>query len=106
MYFINIKFSNIKSRRWIHKYDIIISTNSTSASAELSSTKKKILIFLDESNLDLSPFKKANNYKNAFNFTNENDLIKKINNIKNIKKLDYNFYFDKKNYIIWKKLTK
>ena len=101
---INIIEKNLK--KIIHKYDIIISTNSTAASAELSTTNKKILIFLDTSNLDLSPFKVRNKYKNNFNFINEHDLLQKIKGITNIKKLNYNFYFEKKYFFTWKKLIK
>ena len=62
------------------------------------------MIFLDKSNLDLSPFKKGNKYKYDFNFTDEIELSEKIRNIKDIKRLNYNFYFNKKLFAKWKKL--
>lgn len=101
-----VKIVDDNLKNIIHNYDVIVSTNSTAASAELSITNKKILIFLDKSNLDLSPFKKGNKYKNNFNFTDEIELSEKIRNIKNIKRLKYNFYLNKKFFTKWKKITR
>ena len=78
-----------------------MSTNSTAASAEASLANKKILIFIDYSNLDLSPFKLKNKFKNDFNFFDHNDLSKLITS-KN-KKIDkYSFYLKKNIKIIGK----
>ena len=101
-----VKIVDDNLKNIIHNYDVVVSTNSTAASAELSITNKKILIFLDKSNLDLSPFKKGNKYKYDFNFTDEIELSEKIRNIKDIKRLNYNFYFNKKLFAKWKKITR
>lgn len=89
----------------LNNFEVIISTNSTAASAEISLVKNNILIYLDFFNLDLSPFKFKNNFKNDFNFINYKDLQKLLtsrdNNI-----IRYNFYFEKKYKKNWKKLFK
>ena len=65
----------------------------------------KPLIFIDYSNLDLSPFKLKNKFKNDFNFFDHNDLSKLITS-KN-KKIDkYSFYLKKKYKNNWQKLFK
>jgi surface carbohydrate biosynthesis protein (TIGR04326 family) len=112
--FYNQSFLNVKvfiTRKNLNEildnFEIIVSTNSTAASAEISLAKKKILIFLDHFNIDLSPFKLKNNFKNNFNFFDHNDLKKLLfykNKIKNIQK--YNFYFKKKYKDNWRKLFK
>ena len=98
---INITRKNLN--RILGEYEIILSTNSTATSAEASLTNKKILIFIDYSNLDLSPFKLKNKFKNYFNFFDHNDLNKLITS-KNKKINKYNFYFKKKYRNNWQKL--
>ena len=100
---INISRKSLKEI--LNNFEIIVSTNSTAASAEISLVKKNILIFLDFFNLDLSPFKLKNNFKNNFNFFDHIDLhellLLKKNNIHK-----YSFYFEKKYKNNWKKLFK
>ena len=93
-------------KKVINNFNLIISTNSTAASAELSITNKKILIFIDKTNLDLSPYKIKNKFLLNVNFTDEFELIKKLKSLKNIKDIKYNFYFQKKYFNKWKKLFK
>ena len=93
-------------KKIINNFNLIISTNSTAASAELSITNKKILIFIDKTNLDLSPYKIKNKFLLDVNFTDEFELIKKLKSLKNINNIKYNFYFQKKYFNKWKKLFK
>lgn len=90
----------------LKNFEIIVSTNSTAASAEVSLAKKNVLIFVDYLNLDLSPFKLKNKFKNDFNFSHQSDLRKLLlkKNIKNFK--GYNFYFKRKYQKNWEKLFK
>lgn len=89
----------------LNNFEIIISTNSTAASAEISLVKNNILIFLDFFNLDLSPFKLKNNFKNNFNFTSYKDLQKLLTS-RNYNINKYNFYFKKNYKKNWEKLFK
>ena len=90
----------------LKNFEIIVSTNSTAASAEVSLAKKKVLIFIDYFNLDLSPFKLKNKFKNDFNFSHQNDLRKLLSKKNNISIKRYNFYFKKKYEKNWKILFK
>lgn len=89
----------------INHFEVIISTNSTASSAEMSLVKNNILIFLDFFNLDLSPYKLKNNFKNNFNFINYENL-KKLLTSNNNKICKYNFYFEKKYKKNWEKIFK
>jgi len=102
----NIKIVRDDLKKIINNFDLIISTNSTAASAELSITNKKILIFIDKMNLDLSPYKIKNKFLNNINFTNEFNLTEKLESLSSINKINYNFYFQKKYLSKWKFLFK
>ncbi len=102
----NIKIVRDDLKKIINNFDLIISTNSTAASAELSITNKKILIFIDKTNLDLSPYKIKNKFLNNINFTNEFNLTEKLESLSSINKINYNFYFQKKYLSKWKFLFK
>ena len=102
----NIKIVRDDLKKIINNFDLIISTNSTAASAELSITNKKILIFIDKTNLDLSPYKIKNKFMNNINFTNEFNLTEKLESLSSINKINYNFYFQKKYLSKWKFLFK
>ena len=91
----------------LNNFEIVVSTNSTAASAEISLVKKKILIFIDYFNLDLSPFKLKNNFRNNFNFLDHDDLWKLLFCKDKMPKINkYNFYFQKKYKDNWIKLFK
>ena len=102
----NIKIVRDDLKKIINNFDLIISTNSTAASAELSITNKKILIFIDKTNLDLSPYKIKNKFLSNINFTNEFNLTGKLDSLSSINKINYNFYFQKKYLSKWKFLFK
>ena len=80
------------------KFNIIISSNSTSAGLEFLILKKKLIIFDSYDSLDLSPFKK---YK--IPYIKNVDQLNKLRNYK----LDFrqfsNFYFTNKKLSLWKK---
>jgi len=86
----------------VNNFYLILCANSTSASIEALQYGAKLLIYYDDSQFDLSPFKKTDiNYKN-YTFSNASKLIKLINKKK--------FLFTRKKYFkysehfnLWKK---
>lgn len=102
----NLKIVNKNIIDLIPIFNFIVSSSSTSAIIEFLRYRKKIFVFDDEDDLDLSPLKKLNYplmFKNLYEF---NKLLKKKNISKFITKNFKNYYFVDKNLKKWKTLLK